>query len=132
MTKGLQFDAILSFPTTINVLQLFPFNADFHVFSYRVLPETSRNLSNERLKLTHVNFIQRDSDADQLINVGSLVKNTTNHNRANLGEVFLNQSGKKVRICSFYMRSVKGMFQALFPQGYKRKTGGHDRRLIAN
>ena len=60
----------------------------------------------------------------QLINMGSLVKNTANHNRANVGVLFLNLSGKKVRICPFYMRSVKGMFQALFPAGYKRKEEG--------
>ena len=51
---------------------LFPFSVDFQAFSYRILPETSRNLSDERLKLTHVNFLQRDSDAEptrQLINI---------------------------------------------------------------
>ena len=42
----------------------FRFNADFQAFSHRILSETSRNLSDERLKLTHVNFIQRDSDAE--------------------------------------------------------------------
>ena len=97
---------------------LFPFNADFQAFSYRILPETSSNLSDEWLKFTHVNFIQRDSDAEptrQLINIGSLMKNTANHNRANLGVLFLNQSGKKVRICPFYMGSIKGMFQPLSP-----------------
>ena len=45
---------------------LFPFNADFQAFSYRILPETSRNLSDKRLKLTHVNFTQRDSDAEPM------------------------------------------------------------------
>ena len=52
------------------------------------------------------------------------MKNTANQNRANLGVLFLNQSGKKVGICPFYMQSVKGMFQALFPTGYKKKGEG--------
>ena len=30
--------------------------------------------------------------------------------------LFLNLPGKKVRICPFYIQSVKGMFQALFPR----------------
>ena len=96
----------------------------FHIEFFLKPQETCLD---ERLKLTHVNFIQRDSDAEptrQLINIGSLVKNTANHNRANLGVLFLNQSGKKVRICPFYMRSVKGIFHALFPPGYKRKGKG--------
>ena len=106
---------------------LFPLNARFQAFSYRIFPETSRNLSDERLKHLHVNLIQRDSDAKatrQLLTLKSREKKTANHNRANLGVLFLNQSGKKVRICPFNMRSVKGMFQALFPSGYKRKGEG--------
>ena len=57
----------------------------------------------------------------QLINIGSLVKNAAKQNRAVLGVLFLNQSGKKVRNCPFYMRSV---FQVLFPRGYKKKGEG--------
>ena len=48
---------------------LFSFNADFQAFSYRIHPETSRNLSDKRIQ---VEFIQRDSDAEltqQLINI---------------------------------------------------------------
>ena len=55
----------------------FPLNADFPAFSYRILRQTSRNLSDERLKHLHVNVIQCESDAEltrQLINIRSLVK----------------------------------------------------------
>ena len=62
MKKGSQFDTFLCIPTTINVF-LFSFSADFQAFSCRILPETSKNLSDEWLKHLHVNFIQRDSDA---------------------------------------------------------------------
>ena len=44
----------------------------FQAFSYRIFPETSRNLSDEGLTHLHVNFIQRGPDAEptrQLINV---------------------------------------------------------------
>lgn len=41
----------------------FSFNADFFKhFSYQIIPETSRNLLDERLKYLHINFIQDDSD----------------------------------------------------------------------
>ena len=96
----------------------------FQAFSYRILPETSRNLSDERRKHLHVNFIQYDSDAEPTNIIEVDRKNTANHNRANLVVLFLNQSEKKVRICPFYMRSDEGIFQALFLLGYKRKGEG--------
>ena len=38
---------------------LFPFNADFQAFSYQILPETSRNLSDKRLKVTHAKLTRQ-------------------------------------------------------------------------
>ena len=109
---------------------LFPFNADFQTFSYRILPETSRNVADERQENIMFSWWTTKISSRKLYSAwlwrraDATVKNTANHNRANSGVFFLNQSRKKVRICPFYMRSVKGMFQALFLSGYKRKGEG--------
>ena len=88
-------------------------------------------MSDERLKYLHVNFIQHDSDTEltrQLINQLSLVKNITNHNRANSGVLFFNQPGKRsesVLLHAICQRNVSGPL----PPGLSEKGGGPDRRL---
>ena len=124
MTKGSEFDTFLCIPTTIRYFIYIQCRLSSIFISN--LPETPRNLSDKRLKLTHVNFIQRDSDAEptrQLINIEVSYKITSNHNRANLSIVSqpIRKKGQNLSFLhAIRQRNVSGPL----PPGYKRKKQG--------